>query len=307
MKNKTILVLSAALFIASATQLFARTWTDAASGRTLEGDYVESDSSQVVIKSGGRNIKIAIARLSDADKVFIKEQSAKAANNPFTTITAPVSVKSLPVKGKGEERKAGLEMKNNGDQAISRLVVRILLFGEDGSVKKTVPHTSDGYFGERGKELGKGRDFVKELDDFWIKDDIASVAGLPENVTWKDGSKWPAWTGPAPQPEGDVTVSLVMKGVVREGGLAAPLIECFNHSNNGIKEVQYRLFYLDGEGNELNRGLRTGLASPNVIMEAGNGMALIGNDEGPPKGATDIRLTLHSVTFEDDSKWASEG
>ena len=103
--------------------------------------------------------------------------------DPFTRITPPVSVKVLPVKGRGEDRKAGHEVTKDGDQAISQLRVSIVLRGEDGSVKDTFPHTTTGYFGKQGdKTLGNGMDHVIELDGFRMKDDVASVAG----VTWED-------------------------------------------------------------------------------------------------------------------------
>jgi hypothetical protein len=84
----------------------------------------------VLVQTKGRTFKIAIARLSDADKAFIREQSAKSggeATDSFTRITPPVSVKSLPVK----DREAVLEANNNGDQAISQLAVSIALLRED--------------------------------------------------------------------------------------------------------------------------------------------------------------------------------
>ena len=67
--------------------------------------------------------------------------SAQTPADPFTRITPPVSVKALPVEGRGEDRKAGLEVTNNGDQAISEFDLGIVLRGEDGSVKETIPHT----------------------------------------------------------------------------------------------------------------------------------------------------------------------
>lgn len=77
MKRKLVLVISVVLSLATATELPARTWTEAATGRTIQADYVESDTTHVVLKKGDRTYKIAIARLSDAGKAFIKEQSAK--------------------------------------------------------------------------------------------------------------------------------------------------------------------------------------------------------------------------------------
>ncbi len=81
-KPNTISLLAITFFLATASHLPARTWTDATTKRTLEGDYISSDATNVVIKSGGKPIKIAIARLSDADKAFIKQKTAKPSATP---------------------------------------------------------------------------------------------------------------------------------------------------------------------------------------------------------------------------------
>jgi hypothetical protein len=289
-----LLLLFTALSLAIATPLSARTWTEAATGRTVEGTYISADADHVVIKAKGRTFKIAIARLSDADKAFVREQSATSggqATDPFARITPPVSVKSLPVK----DHEAVLEATNNGDQAISQLRVSIALLREDGSVKDTSPHTTTGYFGKLwsgSKTLGKGRTHVIELGNSRIKDDVASVAGVVSGVTWEDGTTWPAWTGPAPQQEGDAAVSLVMKGLVGEGDFSLPLIGCFNHSNRKIQRLMYRIVFLDAAGNEL-LNKRWGAGS----VDAGQGAAFIGF-EGPPKGAAKVKLSLLEATFE---------
>ena len=60
--------------------LVYRTWTDAATRRTIEGDFVAVDGAKVVIKlDAGKTVRVSIARLIDADKVFIREQSAASA------------------------------------------------------------------------------------------------------------------------------------------------------------------------------------------------------------------------------------
>ena len=76
MKKKPLLLLCSALLLATVAPLSARTWTDAASGRTLEGDYVSSDATHVIVRSGGKTLEIAIDRLSEADREFIKAQAA---------------------------------------------------------------------------------------------------------------------------------------------------------------------------------------------------------------------------------------
>lgn len=54
-----------------------RTWTQAATGRTLEGDFkrVEGDSV-TIIRTNGTAVEVPLSGLSEADQVFIAEQAA---------------------------------------------------------------------------------------------------------------------------------------------------------------------------------------------------------------------------------------
>jgi thioredoxin-related protein len=58
------------------TTLQARPWKEAASDRTLEGDYVRTEGDQVIIrKTGGSTFKIALSKLSEEDRKFVAEQA----------------------------------------------------------------------------------------------------------------------------------------------------------------------------------------------------------------------------------------
>ncbi|MCB1237666.1 MAG: hypothetical protein KDM91_21555 [Verrucomicrobiae bacterium] len=60
----------------------ARTWTQAATGKTLEGDFVKVEGDKVIIKNtAGASIPVPIAMLSKDDQTFIAEQ-AKGATEP---------------------------------------------------------------------------------------------------------------------------------------------------------------------------------------------------------------------------------
>jgi len=57
--------------------LEARTWKEAGSDRSLEGEYSKTDGDQVVIlRPNGTTVKIPLAKLTDEDKKFVTEQSA---------------------------------------------------------------------------------------------------------------------------------------------------------------------------------------------------------------------------------------
>ena len=303
MKKKTLFVLSVALGMASATQLPARTWTDAATGRTLEGDYVKSDETHVVIRKTDRTVKIKLARLSDADKSFIQQQTAQPAQpartvaNPLARITAPISITPRPVKGTGDDRETGFEVTNNSGKTVSRLTVNVRLYNEDGGVEKKLPHTSDGWFGKLGDAFKKGQRYTIELSSFWVKENMTSVEGVVCTVNWEDGTTWPAWTGPAPQQEGDAPVSLVMKGVVGEGDLRLPLIECFNHGSRRVTKLEYWIHFLDEEGKELKKS-RMGMGSGQLRIEPGEGQAFV-ISAAPPEGTADVTFSVSELAFAD--------
>jgi len=61
----------------------ARTWKEAGSDRTIEGDYVKTEDDKVVItRPNGTAVKVPLARLSDEDKKFVADQAAAAAPPP---------------------------------------------------------------------------------------------------------------------------------------------------------------------------------------------------------------------------------
>ncbi|MES2661020.1 MAG: thioredoxin family protein [Verrucomicrobiota bacterium] len=76
MKTSIIHLLTAASFVFPAS-LEARSWKEAGSDRTLEGEYSRTDGDQVVIiRPNGSSVKIPLAKLTEEDKKFVAEQSA---------------------------------------------------------------------------------------------------------------------------------------------------------------------------------------------------------------------------------------
>lgn len=73
------LLLHFSLFVCALSNLQSRTWTEAQTGRTLEGDFVSMQRSAVVVRTGnGGTLQLPLARLSEADQTFVKEQGAAA-------------------------------------------------------------------------------------------------------------------------------------------------------------------------------------------------------------------------------------
>jgi uncharacterized protein (TIGR03067 family) len=58
----------------------ARTWTEVSSGRTLTGDFVKATDTTVTVRlANGSTTDLPLARLSEADQTFVKEQAKPAA------------------------------------------------------------------------------------------------------------------------------------------------------------------------------------------------------------------------------------
>ncbi len=57
----------------------ARTWTQSASGKKIEADFVRLDGDQVVLSMNGRMAQVPLAQLSAEDQDFVKQQGAGAA------------------------------------------------------------------------------------------------------------------------------------------------------------------------------------------------------------------------------------
>jgi thioredoxin-related protein len=75
------LCLFTAVSLALPLSLEARTWKEAGSDRSLEGDYLKTEGDQVVIrKAGGTTVKIAVSKLSEEDQKFVAEQAAPKAD-----------------------------------------------------------------------------------------------------------------------------------------------------------------------------------------------------------------------------------
>lgn len=106
---------TAALVFAASSSALARTWTEASSGRTLEGDFVRQNGDQVVIRrANGSTIQVQMARLSEADQNFLKEQ-AEAATAPMERKSSPPGDSAAPLVGTWEGIMADRDGSRHGD------------------------------------------------------------------------------------------------------------------------------------------------------------------------------------------------
>ena len=75
--SRTLSLLSAfATLAAMAGVVEARTWTQAATGKKIEADFVRLDGQMVVLNVGGRPAQVPLSALSPEDQAFVKESAA---------------------------------------------------------------------------------------------------------------------------------------------------------------------------------------------------------------------------------------
>lgn len=94
--------------------LTARTWTEAASGRKIEAEYVSADEQSVTIAApGGRSFKIELARLSADDRTFVQQKlgASKAAETKAEDSFENIQVKAgeIPVAGEAHPALAAVD------------------------------------------------------------------------------------------------------------------------------------------------------------------------------------------------------
>jgi len=301
MKTEAALFFVAALLLATASPLSARTWTEAKSERTLEGDYVETDGTQVVIKSGDRTFKIDIARLSEADQTFIKEQSTnpasgEASGGSLAKLSPPASLKTKPITGEGDDRKSEIEFTNESDKEVTGFMVDMLYLTADGTVGKSVPHT------QSGSELRKGKSHTIDVTSFFMEDDTASLDARVAEITYDDNSTWPPAPDTPPARNGEEPVAAVVIGVIGEGDRSEPVTALHNYDEKHIKSISYRIDYLDENDGVVDKTSYGYAGGDDPILPSGKTIVISGGD-GPPEGAVDARVNIYRLTFADESEW----
>jgi hypothetical protein len=82
----------------------ARTWTDV-KGRTIEADIVRKDGAGVIVKKGGKEVRLPLQLLSEADKKFVEkweEEGGAPAEDGVVTKTGDVSLGGQAIEKGGK-------------------------------------------------------------------------------------------------------------------------------------------------------------------------------------------------------------
>jgi hypothetical protein len=223
-------------------------------------------------------------------------------------LTPPVSVKGGQITGAGDDRKAEVVIKNEGEKALRGVLVEMLLLRADGTVSSSVPHTQGGFYSGSGggsSTLGRGASFPLKIGSMFIKPDMVAVDGLVREITFEDKSTWPALPATPPQKINGEPVAAKMIGVLGSGDKAQPVVACFNYGTQSVQAVFYEIDYLDAAGKRLT-STNFGHTGSRPIMEVGAGIVFTGGG-APPAGTTSVRVRIGSVKFSDKSEWKAAG
>ena len=88
-------VAALAIFISSVAA-HGRTWTDT-KGRSIDAELSRIEGSTAIVTKGGKEVRMPLQILSEQDKKFVAEWSAKQKQAPAAVATTPnVSVKPAP-------------------------------------------------------------------------------------------------------------------------------------------------------------------------------------------------------------------
>lgn len=105
MKLTSLVIVVLAFGIGSLSE--ARTWTDASGTRSIEAEFIKRDGENVVLRMPNGTIsQFSIARLSEQDQNFVKQQPAGAPAPATSTKTPPAKpAESTSTGAKGDARK----------------------------------------------------------------------------------------------------------------------------------------------------------------------------------------------------------
>jgi CubicO group peptidase (beta-lactamase class C family) len=102
-------ILSIAFFALNPLSSPARTWTEAASSRTFEAQFIAADESSVTLKrdTDGKEFTIPLDRLNDEDRAFVNAQLnppgppplPKATADLYSKLPNPLTRETLPITG----------------------------------------------------------------------------------------------------------------------------------------------------------------------------------------------------------------
>ena len=123
------------------SSLHARTWKEAGSDRTLEGEYSRTEGDQVVILlRSGQTVKIPLAKLADEDKKFVEEQAAtKTAAAATATATATVGAEStiIALDANSSLKKQGWKEIDGIDPKVEQIGDKNILVFDDQSTTES--------------------------------------------------------------------------------------------------------------------------------------------------------------------------
>jgi hypothetical protein len=194
----------------------ARTWTDV-KGRTIEADIVRKDGAVVIVKKGGKEVRLPLHLLSEADKEFVEkweEEGGDPAEGGVVTKSGDITLGGKAIEKGGKmnliERPFSAETlkdlsKEKDNKEVSLKLAVSIPEGFDPAVpqKYFIAVTAVNNEGERARgNIGVFRGYTKVCAEAgWACITIDSNDGYPNDVHAMDEAmalleaEWPGFRG----------------------------------------------------------------------------------------------------------------
>jgi copper chaperone CopZ len=173
MKTSILLTLAAALTLPLSLHAESRTWTDAESGKTIEGELVSVDGEKVTLKrADGKTFTLDASRFSAADQEFIAAQDTPSDANTDAPADADADGEATPAGTENDVTLSGVHLCCSGcEKSIEKAIADL----EDVKVDISRSSKSINFTSEKSSAIQAAIDAVAKAG-YYGKSNVESIA-----------------------------------------------------------------------------------------------------------------------------------
>jgi copper chaperone CopZ len=173
MKTSILLTLAAALTLPLSLHAESRTWTDAESGKTIEGELVSVDGEKVTLKrADGKTFTLDASRFSADDQEFIAAQDTPSDANTDAPADADADGEATPAGTENDVTLSGVHLCCSGcEKSIEKAIADL----EDVKVDISRSSKSINFTSEKSSAIQAAIDAVAKAG-YYGKSNVESIA-----------------------------------------------------------------------------------------------------------------------------------